>query len=179
MSINIKKILSLFCCALLSFLFVLPTNITFASSSNELDVLLNTILEYSTVYEDGRFIFNEETAKANGESEEIIEIGKKVEELSMGYYQLKMGIEPYNGLPFYGNWCGPKHTGHGDPIDYLDKQCKIHDECYADNGYFNCDCDKELVEAIDRKYDDMSGSQKEMAAAIRLYFKGQMFAHGC
>jgi len=50
---------------------------------------------------------------------------------------------PEAGLPVYGNWCGPGHGG-GTPVDDLDKACMKHDKCYDRNGYFDCDCDRQL-----------------------------------
>lgn len=48
---------------------------------------------------------------------------------------------------FHGNWCGPG-CGNGKPIDAVDQCCKTHDECYDDRGYWNCNCDRELVACI-------------------------------
>lgn len=49
---------------------------------------------------------------------------------------------------FYGNWCGPDHPkdiNHAqDPIDQLDAACMRHDYCYANKGYLDCDCDKNM-----------------------------------
>lgn len=52
------------------------------------------------------------------------------------------------GLPIYGNWCGPGHGG-GTPVDDLDRACMQHDECYGRKGYFDCGCDKKLIQNID------------------------------
>jgi Phospholipase A2 len=51
-------------------------------------------------------------------------------------------------LPIYGNWCGPGHGG-GAPIDIVDGTCMIHDHCYADRGYFDCECDAELIQRLE------------------------------
>ena len=55
-------------------------------------------------------------------------------------------------VPIYGNYCGPGYPKSqntaGDPIDDLDKSCKIHDECYAKMGYFNKNCDLELIQDL-------------------------------
>lgn len=52
------------------------------------------------------------------------------------------------GIPVYGNWCGPGHSG-GTPVDDLDRACMDHDECYGQKGYFDCGCDGQLVRDID------------------------------
>lgn len=51
-----------------------------------------------------------------------------------------------NGIPVYGNHCGPGHGDRNAPaIDAVDQVCKDHDRCYDDRGYFNCGCDRELI----------------------------------
>lgn len=49
-------------------------------------------------------------------------------------------------LPIYGNHCGP---GHGNPntswIDAVDQACYTHDRCYEQRGYFDCQCDRNLI----------------------------------
>lgn len=55
-----------------------------------------------------------------------------------------------DGVPVYGNWCGPGHGG--DPntpaIDAVDAVCKVHDLCYSERGYLDCSCDRELLERM-------------------------------
>ncbi len=58
-------------------------------------------------------------------------------------------------VPLHGNWCGPGH-GSGNPIDKIDKACKVHDECYDNRGYFDCKCDQELVLALPAAIRDTS-----------------------
>lgn len=48
------------------------------------------------------------------------------------------------GLPIYGNWCGPWHGG-GRIIDAV---CREHDLCYDREGYFDCGCNRDLVNAM-------------------------------
>jgi hypothetical protein len=50
-----------------------------------------------------------------------------------------------NGVELYGNWCGPGHGGSGPPIDAVDEVCCRHDQCYCEEGYFECSCDRDLV----------------------------------
>jgi hypothetical protein len=49
------------------------------------------------------------------------------------------------GIPIYGNWCGPGHGGSGPPLDPVDRVCCLHDRCYDDRGYFDCSCDRDLI----------------------------------
>lgn len=53
------------------------------------------------------------------------------------------------GLPVYGNWCGPGHGG-GTPVDAVDAACQTHDNCYGDRGYFDCQCDDQLVQQLNQ-----------------------------
>lgn len=51
-------------------------------------------------------------------------------------------------LPVYGNYCGPGHgdpTGNTPPIDAVDAVCREHDLCYGLSGYFDCQCDRNLI----------------------------------
>ena len=50
-----------------------------------------------------------------------------------------------NGLEVYGNWCGPGHGGSGTPIDAVDEVCCRHDQCYCEDGYLDCSCDRDLL----------------------------------
>lgn len=52
------------------------------------------------------------------------------------------------GLPIYGNWCGPGY-GSGEPVDDLDRACMEHDHCYDRRGWGDCSCNRELQAAID------------------------------
>lgn len=80
-----------------------------------------------------------------------------------------------SNLPcLYGNWCGPGCSGPDAPISKVDACCKKHDECYRDSGYFNCDCDKKLIQDLARYY--YQGS--EWAILITEYFKRQ-YEHNC
>lgn len=58
--------------------------------------------------------------------------------------------------PIYGNWCGPAHPKYSadqsppEPIDGLDAACKRHDQCYAKEGYRNCRCDTDFLQALEK-----------------------------
>ena len=62
------------------------------------------------------------------------------------------------GVPVYGNWCGPGHGGEsGSPIDPVDQVCCRHDKCYDSRGYFDCSCDRTLLEALPAAIADPGG----------------------
>ena|GEM_PF-5663010 len=80
---------------------------------------------------------------------------------------ISCNAEDLRDLPFYGNWCGPLHSGGPDTpgIDSLDDQCKIHDLCYdaipvQDEDYYDCaagakvDCDAAMVNDLKALDDD-------------------------
>lgn len=78
---------------------------------------------------------------------------------------------PEASIPVHGNWCGPGHGG-GPPKDALDQACMHHDKCYDDKGYFNCECDGDLVSRIDRALLEgrIPPRLKPKALLIRQYF---------
>jgi hypothetical protein len=57
----------------------------------------------------------------------------------------RRGVQPAQGVPVYGNWCGPGHGGGAPPIDPVDRVCCQHDRCYGDRGTLDCSCDRDLV----------------------------------
>ncbi len=78
---------------------------------------------------------------------------------SCNYDELNDALEHAIERSWYGNWCGPMHSGPDDPVDEMDSYCKIHDECYATWGiagdvYYECipgkkvDCDNEFVDHL-------------------------------
>lgn len=73
------------------------------------------------------------------------------------------GTTTRNGIPVYGNWCGPGHYG-GVCVDSIDCACKAHDKCIAKYGLLNCRCDNELVKALE-------GNKRHIAIALRFFFK--------
>ncbi|MED0675238.1 hypothetical protein P4S83_03825 [Aneurinibacillus thermoaerophilus] len=73
----------------------------------------------------------------------------------------------------YGNYCGPK-CGSGTPISPVDWCCKHHDDCYANNGYFNCECDRKLIHCLAPYVYEGS----EWAIIINAYFLKQ-YEYNC
>ena len=60
-------------------------------------------------------------------------------------------IPSTEGFPIYGNYCGPLHgdkDGRIPPIDAVDAACRDHDMCYGSTNYFNCGCDRKLLQAL-------------------------------
>ncbi len=175
---KLKKGISFLCLVSLLFVFLCPTSVLAATVTNyEAQQDVDKLLEYSVVNPDRTIDFDEEQAIANGESEEIIEMGLQLEQVAAEYYNASQGIATA-GVPVWGNWCGPGY-GSGTPQDRLDTACKAHDLCYGDYGYFDCDCDQELIDTIDRVMYLMSGAELNMAKVIKAYFTAQMTVSGC
>ena len=70
-----------------------------------------------------------------------------------------------DGFPIHGHYCGPGHGG-GEPDDALDEACKRHDECYERRGYSDCECDAQLLDAID----ELPSGGPPQASLIRSWF---------
>lgn len=66
----------------------------------------------------------------------------------------------------YDNWCGPGCSGSSDPVDSVDACCKERDICYGENGYFDCQCDADLINCLE-------GESGFIAWAVRTYFLAQ------
>ncbi|MBN3526529.1 hypothetical protein [Paenibacillus apiarius] len=72
----------------------------------------------------------------------------------------------------HGNWCGPGCSGPSDPIDDLDACCMVHDKCYEREGYFNCQCDIDVIECT-------NGIPGWKAFMVRAYFIAAQVAGFC
>ncbi len=74
----------------------------------------------------------------------IADLNKKEEYLSE--VEAEEDAEAKGLLPcIYGNWCGPLCSGPDAPISAVDRCCMYHDQCYGEHGYFNCDCDRDII----------------------------------
>ncbi|MFV0466009.1 MAG: hypothetical protein ACK5ML_08045 [Lachnospiraceae bacterium] len=136
----------------------------------ELKKIQKKVEKYLSTSEEGVVYFDEEAALNDGLEEEMLVIGRNLNQFSTA-----MQINPDQAttrlsIPIYGNWCGPGHSGPAGPIDLLDRLCQIHDYCYANRGYFSCYCDARLEKSIMVNWLSISLSQKAVAAAIYLYF---------
>ena len=81
-------------------------------------------------------------------------------------------------MPKYGNWCGanhPKDIHNADsPINLLDQACMLHDMCYQEKGYFNCECDSQLNQQMklaitENRY---SAEEKIYGRSFHIHFDG-------
>ena len=138
--------------------------------SKEWQERLEKVQRYVSTSKEGQVAFDVDAAVAAGEDEMVIEIGRKVNEISRARQggQTRDGIE----LPGYGNWCGPLHSGPEPPTGLLDSLCQMHDNCYAERGYFACSCDAELraMAAIAIASGRLTPTELMVAAAIVAYF---------
>ncbi len=95
---------------------------------------------------------------------------------SFGAGQVAGQVAPKIGIPVYGNWCGPGHSGPGAPIDDLDACCMTHDRCYDREGYLDCGCDFALCGCASRA--SWGSAHKNLAkTAIMGYMCGPHFCN--
>lgn len=114
--------------------------------------------------------FNLEAAQKDGASEDLLEVGRFYNSFASYYGQKSSGVSARGGFPVHGNWCGPGHSGPGEPVDTLDRLCMEHDQCYAKGGYFNKACDMALVGGIYNSLGKMNAGEKAQAIAIATFF---------
>ena len=70
-------------------------------------------------------------------------------------------------FPVYGNYCGPKYPPKGYfplAINKVDSACKKHDHCYEVKGYFNRQCDLEII--ADLKTTKTSTPEEKLAKKL-------------
>jgi hypothetical protein len=79
------------------------------------------------------------------------------------FSELKDALDQSVEKSWYGNWCGPDHSGPAEPIDEMDAYCKEHDLCYGaitvTFDYWQCipdkaACDKQLVDKLNALSDN-------------------------
>lgn len=159
----VTTILIMFC------LFLSYTTPSFAVEQTDLNKDVSIIQKYITKFGDFMY-FNNDKALKDNQPEDIIQAGNIVIHLNNSSLKDKGTMYKF-GLKVYGNWCGPHHSGPGAPIDILDAGCMNHDMCYDKKGYFNCECDRNLINYIDANYSKMTGLKQKIAAkAIKTYF---------
>jgi hypothetical protein len=84
----------------------------------------------------------------------------------LGLTQLGLPELPFPTQPvarsfnYHGKWCGIGNSGPGTPIDAVDEVCCRHDQCYCENGYLECECDRDLLAAIPGAIADPETPQK-------------------
>src|SRR5699024_10971033 len=124
---------------------------------------------YMYIDDDGHLTFDYEEAEKEGLGEAYIDVGMLYNKISDANNSSQADNEIALSLPILGNWCGPGH-GVGYVQDVLDLCCKNHDLCYGARGYFDCICDRDIVNYIEANYKYMRKTEKKVAAAIRYYF---------
>ena len=112
-----------------------------ATLDKESQELLEKVQRYVSTSNEGLISFDVNAAALAGEDERVVEIGRKFNEFSRA---MRKDPGTRDGMPIWGNWCGPGHSGPEPPTDMLDAICQMHDECYASRGYLACSCDAEL-----------------------------------
>ena len=76
-------------------------------------------------------------------------------------------------FPIYGNYCGPLHPPKGmNPLafDEVDLACKNHDKCYDDYGYFNKNCDLQIMKDL-KLINPQSETEKLAQRLLIFYFQ--------
>ncbi|MFU2164756.1 phospholipase [Streptococcus pluranimalium] len=135
-----------------------------------LDVQSYLVVEQSWVY------FNLEQAQEDGLSQEVIDFGMALEQFSQEYNTAQFSNRQLRNIVWevHGHYCGPGHDGNNftaSPQDLLDEGCRRHDLCFQGMGFRrNCQCNKELVDYIDRNYHAMPDGAKWKATLIKSYF---------
>lgn len=81
-------------------------------------------------------------------------------------------VTPQDNCFIHGNWCGPGCSGPSEPVDATDRCCMIHDKCYDANGYFNCQCDWDVLACL-------KGVSGFAAGIVRAYFVAAQVAGAC
>ncbi|AYJ33006.1 hypothetical protein D4R08_06580 [Corynebacterium xerosis] len=122
---------------------------------------------YASQDESGRPEFDFERARQDNVDSEVLTIGRQFMEVGEAYHNDDTSFRA--SFPVWGNWCGPRH-GSGTPIDVLDRLCMEHDKCYASRGYFDCLCDRQLKDGIQREKGNMSAAARARAAGIYVWF---------
>lgn len=135
-----------------------------ASDSNT-NPAVDEVLNFVEGIDTESAYFNAEEAEAAGASAETLEAGAIFNQMAAE----QSGISPQAGIPIWGNYCGPRHSG-GTPVDTLDSYCQAHDQCYANVSYLDCGCDLIVVGLINGNLGKMSGMERVTAIAISVYF---------
>ena len=76
-------------------------------------------------------------------------------------------------FPIYGSYCGPLHPPRGmNPlaIDEVDFACQTHDKCYDDFGYFNRNCDEQIIKNL-KLINPQSQNEKLAQRLLIFYFQ--------
>ncbi|MBF0807631.1 hypothetical protein E4U03_03235 [Rothia nasimurium] len=148
------------------------------SNASSTEELADQLLSYAIFDQQNNIIaFDAEGARNSGAPEIVIEAAQEFNNNTqqtrpLNQYTRNPGNSIAAGWEVHGNWCGPGHSGPGEPIDLLDSRCKDHDLCYGEKGYFNKSCDFQLVTrlTVDIVQGKYKGSVLAKAIAIRAVF---------
>lgn len=149
-----------------------PAQAAELESQSVIDATVEELLNYAILDDNGDILgFDVASAEQNEASETVIAAAEEFNAATLEAAD-SAGMNKSGLNVFHGNWCGPGHSGPGEPIDLLDSRCKTHDLCYAKNGYFNKWCDRVLVAqlTVDINADRYSGSVLAKAYIIRSFF---------
>lgn len=83
----------------------------------------------------------------------------------------KSNINTEYSFPIYGNYCGPLYPPKGtNPIalDEVDSACKNHDKCYDDLGYFNKNCDLQIIQEL--KIINPKSENEKLAKKLLIFY---------
>lgn len=130
----------------------------------------NALLEFTTFEDDGSPSFDTEGAKKAGASDYLLDAGEALNSLFDDSASDDKSLNPAT-WPRWGNWCGKGHSGPGAPTDAVDEACMYHDKCYAEKGYDNCSCDRQLAAEADqaRKTPGLSAAAKTAGRIISFW----------
>lgn len=130
------------------------------------------------VVDGERVYFDCDKAIQDKQSEEIINMGLLIEEISYDYSSQAFTPEKYlrSGWEVHGNYCGPGHNGNNFTLpvtDVLDQGCQNHDKCYKWQLGLrgNCECNRQLVEYIKINRRWIPADVRWKADSIRVYFE--------
>lgn len=193
----LRKLSKIIVSCFLVVIFLVPFNVIASSIDDysfnkKMELVDPYLIQKQTPYGSTYFIFDEEKAKKENMSDDIIKAGHIMEDISKTFAIESDSSNPANakyesslrGVPIkcWGKYCGPSYSGdnfHQDPQDILDARCMEHDKCYARHKYFTCSCNRDLVNYIDNNISRMDDTiprtwgltEKGMARYIRNLFE--------
>lgn len=157
----------------------------------------DVLRDFIEIGPDGEPYFDRDAAARAGVDAEVLALGDAFNRyaVNMGSDEAQSELDtvpygPYPGeaqagtlhkalrIPVWGNWCGPGY-GAGTPKDTLDALCMEHDLCYGERGYWDCQCDYDLIYGITEHLDRMGFRQRFMAIIVREFFRARYTVGGC
>lgn len=114
--------------------------------------------------------FDSAEALKDGASQDLLELGEFYNSIAGNPNEIETRAL---SIPIHGRYCGPGHSGPGNPIDTLDRICMEHDRCYASKGYGNRTCDVALRVSIYKNLGRMGWGERAKAIAVAAVFGGR------